>query len=269
MIQTTKMLFLFLSFTNFLYSSNSYKYTIPKSSWDKIQKIIQQTNNGSLLRNKVNELLYACFEKWAVNQAYEFKVHHKYKCRNIKLDDLILSSQLGLHKSIGNYKGTSSFPLYSKIYIQGELNDCLTKFHPLTNIPKNDRKKSKHHFTPQERRIYKKQLETSWVPYEDFWRFDKMRKDLQENKILVNLQEREKHAELWKKLIDQSIDPISKKVFQYKYDYDFKVIRSNREIAELMGYSEEYVRLKLSAFCNKVKKMEPEGFWLHFYFLKK
>jgi hypothetical protein len=258
-MNSSLLLFLMISFSTFL-SSFSYQYTIQKSFWGKIQKIIQENDKNALLRQKVNELLYRCFEKWAINQAYEFKSHHKYKCRNIKLDDLILSSRLGLHKSIGNYKGTSSFPIYSKIYIQGELNECLTNFHPLTNIPKTDRKKSKNHFTPREKKIYKKQLETSWVPYEDFWRFDKMRKDLQEEQILLNLHEREKHAELWKKLMDQPIDPMSKKIFQYKYDYDFQVIRSNREIAELMGYSEEYVRLKLSAFCNKVKKMEPEGF---------
>jgi hypothetical protein len=233
-------------------SSISYKNVLPKNSWNKIQNIIKITDSNSPVRQKVNDLLYRCFEKWAVNQAYEFKIHHRYKCRNIRLDDLILSSKMGLYQSIDKYNGTSSFPDYSKIYIQGALIECLTEFHPLTNLPKSYRKKSKNNLTPRERLRYKKQLETSWVSYEDFWRFDKMRKDIQEDQILNLIQEREKHVELWKNLMDQQKDTMNQKIIQYKYNYDFEVIRSNREIAQILSYSEEYVRLRLSTFFQKV-----------------
>lgn len=242
-VKRMNWLFLITLCSNFL-SLLCYQNTIPKNSWDKIQKIIQQTEKSSPLRKKVNDLLYRSFEHWAIHQAYEFKKFHKHKCRNIKLDDLILSSRIGLYRSIDHYKGTSSFPRYSQIYVQGSLMDCLTLFHPLTNVPKNHRRKSKKNLTPREKLIYKKQLETSWVSYEDFWRFDKMQKDVQQDQMMVDLQERENHVELWKKWLDP-LDPMTQKVIHYKYNYDFQVIRSNREIGELMGYSEEYVRLKL------------------------
>jgi len=239
------MLFTFLLFLFSLIPTTTYKIFLQKPNWNQIKTIIHNTDSNSIVRKNMNNWLYYSFEKWAINQAYEFKFYHKYKSRNIQLDDFILSSKLGLHKSIQKYNGTSSFTRYSKIYIQGELHDCLTLFHPLTNLPKSYRKKSKDNLNLREKQIYKKQLDTSWVPYEDFWRFDKMRKDLQEDQILVNFQEREKHAELWKNIMGK-LDPITKKIFQYKYDYDFKIIKSNREIAEIIGFSEEYVRLRLN-----------------------
>ena len=62
---------------------------------------------------------------------------------------------------------------------------------------------------------------------------------------------REKHNEIWGK-INELLDPFTKKIFYYKYNYDFKIIRSNREIAELMAYSEEYIRQKLEKSKEKI-----------------
>ena len=45
----------------------------------------------------------------------------------------------------------------------------------------------------------------------------------------------------------QKSDTFSRKVFEYKFDADFQVIRSNKHIAELMGCSEEHVRNKLTS----------------------
>ena len=103
-----------------------------------------------------------------------FKKYHKQKCYNINIEDIILSSKLGLFKSIKKYKGTYNFENYAKKYIQGELYKCLTDFHEINNIPKSIRRKRKSFLTFMERRKYNKGLKTSFVSTHDFWRFEKI-----------------------------------------------------------------------------------------------
>jgi RNA polymerase sigma factor (sigma-70 family) len=254
-IHLSTSLFLLSSlFSLFLYSE-SYN-NIKKELWGPIQTIIQNHENNTVLRKKINYLLYQSFEPWAIHQAYEFKKYHKYKSRNIKIDDFILSSKFGLYRSIKNYNGKTNFPNYSKIHIQGQLYHCLTKFYTLTSVPENERKKSKKNLSVEEKKRYKKQLESSLISYEDYWKFDKIynnqrSENEQDTNIHSQIVNREKHNEIWEK-INERLDPFSKKIFYYKYNYDFKIIRSNREIGELMAYSEEYIRQKLEKSKEKI-----------------
>lgn len=220
--------------------------------WNHIQKIIQYNDTPSWIRNEINKIIYDSYEKWAINQAYEFKFLHKHKSKNIALEDYILSSKLGLYQSIQNYKGNSSFSQYSKIYIQGELYDCLTELYPLTNLPKNIRRKKKESLQGREKFCYKKRLNSVFVPCKESWRFDKIvyTNDDDDEKNIREIHHREKLMELWNRIneyFDLNSDLFSKKVFHYKYNVEFECIRSNKQIAELMGCSEEYVRRKLEA----------------------
>ena len=94
------------------------------------------------------------------------------------------------------------------------------------------------------------------ISYEDYWKFDKINNNQRnENEHDTNIHSqianREKQQEIWKK-INEVLDPFTKKIFYYKYNYDFKIIRSNREIGELMAYSEEYIRQKLEKSKEKI-----------------
>lgn len=249
------IIFALSSLFSLFYYSESYNI-ITKELWRPMQTIIQNDEKNTVLRKKINYLLYQSFEPWAIHQAYEFKKYHKYKSRNIKIDDFILSSKLGLYKSIKNYNGKTNFPNYSKMHIQGQLYHCLTKFYTLTSVPENERKKSKRNLSVEEKKRYKKKLESSLISYEDYWKFDKIynnqrNENEQDTNIHSQIMNREKHNEIWEK-INKVLDPFTKKIFYYKYNYDFKIIRSNREIAELMAYSEEYIRQKLEKSKEKI-----------------
>jgi RNA polymerase sigma factor (sigma-70 family) len=211
---------------------------------NSVVSLIKNNKLNSIQREKINKILFLSYEKLAVKNAIDFKKYHYYKCRNININDLILASRLGLFKSINKYNGNSSFIYFSGIYIKSELFMTLTSHFSLSVIPKKERMKSKSNFTKMELYKYKKLLEPSWVGYSDYWRFDKYNKKTE--CILDRIDRKESRDRIWEEI--NKLDPTLKKIIHYKYDYDFNTIRSNREIGELIAYSEEYVRLKINKF---------------------
>ena len=239
----------------FAYLIKSFQIHLNYNQWSNIQKILQHKETPPKIRNTVKNIIYHAYEKLAVREAYKFKKFHFYKCKNINIEDFLLSSKLGLYKSIQKYNGNTNFENYSKKYIHGELYKCLTNFHEITNIPKSYRRKAKKNLTFHSRKNYKKCLKTSLIPITDCWRFDKMQ-SLKKKKIISTPEEEEEErngeqlirAKMNELLQRSDTDTFSKKVFEYKFNAEFQVIRSNKHIAELMGCSEEHVRNKLENF---------------------
>jgi hypothetical protein len=232
--------------SNFLIST-SY---LTNNHWSILLPIIQNKDTHQEVRTKIQKLIYFSYEKWAINQAYQFKYYHKYKSRNIDLENFIYSSKIGLYKSIQQYQGKSEFSLKSRIYIQWELYDCLTQLYPLTILPKQYRKKSKSGLNAQERRNYKNQLESSFVSYDEYWRFDKLDGSNKKEKIRTT---KELTREIWEQIYECLYsDPIALKILSLKYDYRFVPLCSNRYISEMLGYSEEYVRRKMNQSKKKI-----------------
>ena len=93
---------------NFCYTFhlNSYQMNL-------INKLVQNPILSNKERETVNNILYKAYEKWAIKQAINFKLLHKYKCDNIKTEELIFYSKIGLFKSIQKYNGKYNFINYS------------------------------------------------------------------------------------------------------------------------------------------------------------
>ena len=68
-----------------------------------INNLIQNPDLKSQEREKINYILYKAYEKFAIKKALDFKILHKFKCTDIKKDELILVSKIGLFKSIKKY----------------------------------------------------------------------------------------------------------------------------------------------------------------------
>lgn len=220
-----------------------------REQMNSIVHLIKNKELNSIQREKINTILFLSYEKWSVQKAKDFKKFHSYKCRNIDINDLIVSGRLGLFKSIKKYNGNTSFIYFSEIYIKSELFRTLTNYFSISYISKKERIKNKSNFTKLELYRYKKLLEPSWVGYSDYWRFDKL-KDNTET-IIDNLENQESNKRIWEKI--NTLDSSLKKIIHLKYDYDFNKIRSNKEIGELMAYSEENIRLKIKKFKSMVK----------------
>jgi hypothetical protein len=88
-------------------------------------RLITNLLQNPLLQNKeresINKILYKSYENWAVKKALEFKTLHSYKCQDIKMNELILSSKMGLFKSIKKYNGKFNLINYSSIFVNSEL----------------------------------------------------------------------------------------------------------------------------------------------------
>jgi RNA polymerase sigma factor (sigma-70 family) len=243
-----------LLFTHYL--TNSFKIHLNYNQWSNIQILLQYKKTPPEIKNTVKNIIYQAYQTLAISEAYKFKKFHSYKCKNINIEDFLVSSKLGLYKSIQKYNGNTNFENYSKKYIHGELYKCLTNFHEITNIPKSYRRKAKKNLSIHSRKNYKKFLKTSLVSNTEYWRFDKMQID---PRILTPEEEQEernnvqiiraKMNEIFARL---KTDSFTKKVFEYKFDSDFQVARSNKHIAELMGCSEEHVRNKLEIVKKQI-----------------
>ena len=190
-------------------------------------------------RNYINKVLYYSHEKWACNKAIQFKKFYK----NIIVEDLILSSKIGLYKSIKKYNGNSPFSYFSNFYVNGELLRTLTDYYSISNVPKKIRIKNKSNYTEDELLKYKNKLNPIYVSYSNYWIFDKYQhtNNLDINKI-------EKNKKIW--ILIDSLDPFIKQYFYLKYDYEFNKIRSNKKVCELLCCSTEHIRIQLKKIKN-------------------
>tara|TARA_B100001287_G_scaffold235051_1_gene207043 strand:- start:1962 stop:2603 length:642 start_codon:yes stop_codon:yes gene_type:complete len=204
-----------------------------------INKLLRNNNISTTTRIKINKLLYLGYEKWAIKNAYKFKKRHIYKCLRIPNQELINYAQCGLYKSILNYNGFSNFTNYASIYINSELKKALTDSYSLSILPKSIRISSKKNLTELEKDYYKKLLNVETYSNPNYLYDNK-----QETPIdLYN--KHEKNYEIWNKI--NELEPFIKRCIYLKYDYNFKKIRTNKRVAELMCCSEEYIRKRLNS----------------------
>jgi len=212
-----------------------------------VNNLIKSNKLSLTERSKINKIMYVCYEKWAIKKAIDFKKFHKYKCENVDVSELILSSKFGLFKSILNYNGNSTFTYFSEFYVKGELLRTLTNSYALSNVDKKLRIKSKTKLSQEELMKYKQNLKPYLISYNENWKFDKLTKTKNKNDILNNFLQSEEKTEkivsMWNKI--NKLKPFCKRIFYFKYDNEFNQIRSNRHISILMCCSEENVRIKL------------------------
>ena len=199
-------------------------------------------------REKINLILYKAYEKYAIKQAIEFKTLHKYKCANIKIDELIFYSKMGLFKSIKKYNGNKNFINYFNIYIKYELLGLLTEKYSLSVLPKSIRRKNKSTFTKTELMKYNFILNTKMISQYENWKIELMFSDKEDslNKLISQNEYDEKMHNLFKNL-----SAFSKRVFYLKYYLQINKNLSNKSISKLLCCSEETVRKQIIEIKQK------------------
>lgn len=240
------MKLLFIMLTKFFIASCLH---LSHYQMNLIVNLIKNPNLNLNQREKINYILYKSYEKWAIKKAVEFKKYHYYKCKNIDKNELILYSKLGLFKSIKKYNGNSSFIYFSEFYVKKELLNVLTSHFSLSIIPKSIRTKNKNNFSKYDLIEYQKKLEPQLINYVNNYVFDKSHNSNQYNK-LDEIIKYESLLNLWESI--NNLDPFLKRIIYLKYDYEFKKIRSNKIISELMCCSEENIRINLNNLLLKI-----------------
>jgi len=236
---------IFMNFLKLLNSLhlNNYQITL-------INNLIQNPLLQNKQRETINLVLYNAYEKWAIKKALDFKKLHKYKCNNIKTEELVFSSKIGLFKAIKKYNGQNNLINYSSIYVNWELLKVLTDKYSLSILPKNYRRKNKTKFSKEELYKYKLLLNTKFGCYYEFWQLDS---------IFVNNNEDvsdriiKKYDDINKlNLLVSNLSPFSKRILFLKYNNDNNTNFSNKKISELMCCSEETIRKELIKIKQKV-----------------
>ena len=226
-------LFIYLSF--FFYNIHSIVFIqkfLSKHQWSLIDTILTNPTTNNSLKKNTQHIIYTFYDQWAFTQAYKFKQLHKYKCQHISTTELYSYASIGLYKSIQYYNPNYNFINYANIYIQSELLKGLTDLHPISSISKSNRKKGYG--------VMKK--EKSKVQYigNNDWVLDKTKKD---NIPFDNINRTNDYINIWETI--NSLSPFQKRILHYKYNFYFEKIRSNKEIAELMSCSEEWIRINI------------------------
>ena len=230
MISTTFNIIFIISLL--IISVKSLKFLV-KEQWNDIKVIIQNKNTPPIMREKVNKILYTHYKDYALYKANEFKKLHRYKCCHISSNDLHISACNGLIESIKNYNGDSYFLSYANIYIISALYSIMTELHPISPISKKNRMSKKN--------IY---LKKPKIYYLGHGQYDISSKNNNENT------DYDKYVEYWEIINMSNLNPKVKRILHYKYNFYFDKIRSNKEISELMHFSEEYIRLELAKSKN-------------------
>jgi RNA polymerase sigma factor (sigma-70 family) len=219
--------------------------------WIKINSILTNPNYYTISQQQaVKSIIYNNYQIWTTIQAIKFKKFHKYKCNHITNQELILYSLLGLHKAILSYNPerlkNNSFSTYAFIYIRSELLKGITDLYPITTVSKQERRKRFnsrknktnliiHSISP----VYQK------ICFNDY---SVKQYNEQNQNLFMN------YDDLWSKIdYDLPISPIIKKIIKLKFSYEFKQIRSNKEISKIIGCSEETIRNYIVTFKNELR----------------
>jgi RNA polymerase sigma factor (sigma-70 family) len=236
-------------------TSNKIPYTyITKEQWKSINQILSNPNPLPLpqetqLRNKI----YEYYENWATYKAYQFKRLHKHKCRAIPVEEMAMYSRKALYQATRKYNGRSKFIAYAQQLILWELYHAMTDLHPITNLPKSVRMKKTQQGNQTTR--HRKQLNTRLMG-ENEWMIDKLSSKYsmaptQSPDILTRYLDTETFQEEYQKIGQKvaELDLMTQKIFYLKYrpllENEGKE-KSNREIGERIGCSEEYVRKRIN-----------------------
>jgi len=192
--------------------------------------------------------MYTFYEKWAIKKAINFKYLHRFKCQNIAINDLILSSKFGLYKAAQNYNANSSFPYYSELHIKNELLKTLTKHYSFSKVPRALRRKHKANFTSHQLKTYRNLLHPQLISYSENWVFDELSNNNEEvhglvHEFIKKEEQQEKIKNIWN--VVNNFEPLSKKIFYLRYNKYLNVIRSNKEIAELLKYTPSHIKIIL------------------------
>jgi len=214
---------------------------LTQPQWMNIKRLIVRPDLSPDIRCTLNKVIYTHYMKWAFYETVRFKKHHYYKCKHIPTEELNMYALIGLQKGIEKYDGIHSFTNWIHYHIKGRLLQGMTDLHPLTTTPARKRMMRKIS-------SFERSQKTQFAGFDDEWIFDKNTE--RENEESISLSDDILKCGIWGHVDKMSTS--NKKIFQYKYDYDFKVLRTNKEIGELMACSQENIRLILHKVKNEI-----------------
>jgi hypothetical protein len=232
--------------------SGLQKY-LTTQQWQHIKSALSNKSISPDTKEKIQHLLFSKYHGWAKNKAYQYKKKNSLLCKNIKIDAFTLYAELGLYKSIKSYNSSYAFYKHADLYISYYLYIGLSELYPLANLP--HRYRVSKTWREKNTYLYKILMKPVMVDsVKDGFIYDKY----YDNEILLLHKNGNMYATIWS--IVNSLDPLSIRIFTYKYDYLLKKIRTNKEISMLECCSSETIRQNLKRTMSTIQeKLFIEG----------
>jgi len=211
---------------------------VTPNQWKILQSYIVSVDTTESMRQKIHYILFERHIPLVYGITNAFRNEHYRKSKNIGKDDMISYACKGLYDAVKKYNGRSSFVYYAKIYINGELYNCLTINNPITIMSKQQRRQKVENTQSEYFEIRK----NIYLDKRDY---------LPSVKQLPNVIVYS-YMETWNKI--NSFPPFVKRCFHLKFDFYFNKVRSNRHVAELMCCKEEWVRRNIATYTQMLTK---------------
>jgi hypothetical protein len=150
---------------------------------------------------------------------------------HIRRGYLDIYSMDGLWNAVETYNASYPFYSYAKKCIDWSLYNGIRRMQPFPE--ESFYKRIKKSYRPSTTILFDEKMETE-------------KKEDDENKK----EDEEFIKNLWIHIA--TLEPFVARIFHYKYDFDFNVIRSNKEVAELMCFCEEHIRKIIEEEKNNI-----------------
>lgn len=207
---------------------------LTNQQWKYIEKCLQHPELTPELRNEIDRSIFYHHIPLAKKRCNDFTTFHKYKTKFVQKDDLHFHSISGLYHAVRKYNGRNNFVKFAKIYIDGSLYKGLTKHYPITQITAKERSKHKgetsfKNFDSIRDKTTNLYLGTNqWHPLKSTM-----------NYLPYNFPV-ERYMQKWD--IIHNMSPFLCELFHLKFDFEFNVIESNKNLGVYYCCSEETIR---------------------------
>ena len=207
---------------------------LSKPQWKLMEKYLQQPNLTPEIREVIDQTIFNHHIPLAKKLCRDFTCFHKYKTKLVQKDDLQFYSITGLYHATRKYNGRSNFVKFAKIYINGALYDGLTKHHPITKI--KPRERAKHKGEPRFDGFDSSRSQTM-----NLYLGTKPNSSLQScvNSLPYDFPI-EEYTQKWNQI--NNMTPFLCELLHLKFDFEFNVKESNKNLSIHYGCSEETIR---------------------------
>jgi len=191
-----------------------YASKLSIQQWSAIQTILKHPGCTPYMKTTIRNVIYEKYEGWALNQAYYYQRDKPY-IRSTEFEAYALD---GLWYAIQKYNPQYPFYPFAKMHVYSHLYRCLKG---------RTRERAKE-------RLRERAKERSNSQYMSH---------IEQSSILDEIISKERWTEIWSTLDDlPEYTARDRAIFHWKYDTNIGRYRSNAEVANIMGLSEESIR---------------------------
>lgn len=222
-----KLLFNFIFLLPQIYSYLTHEH------WLIIKNLKQNINTPDFIHNKIDKIIYTNSYNSTTYEAYLFRKKNWKHLKRINKKEIESYACMGLLKAIKNYNGKYNFYNFAKIYIHSELVKSISELTNPNLLPHRYRTQYKYKNLLNKNKVYNYDNEILIV--DKINNIDELNKDNIYN--IVN-----------------NLDSDIKRTFYYRHGYNLDFFMPIHKVSELMCWSNETTRLKLTKAYSIIKK---------------